>query len=116
MRIDENTTHEDICRAALSCIVDGSCGIYVPKAFCDGMTAEDAKNAGVSWEDVQICQSGPDHEDYWEAWEDILTNAEIRSEEGHTIRLHQDGDLFEVDETLILEWEASTGDNFWDCM
>ena len=98
------------------CIVGGAHGIYVPKIFCDRMTADDAKNAGLSWEDVQICQSGPDAEHYWDAWDSILNNAEIRSEKGHTIRLHQDGDLFEVNETLISAWEDATGAHFWDCM
>jgi hypothetical protein len=64
-------------------VLSDSHGIYIPQMYC------------VDFKDVQICQAGPDHEWYWEAWQSILDDAHIVSD-GITWRLHQDGDLWEV--------------------
>lgn len=63
--------------------------------YCSDADEHWAKCVGVDFKDVQICQSGPDHEWYWEAWQSILDDAHIVSD-GITWRLHQDGDLWEV--------------------
>jgi hypothetical protein len=56
-------------------------------------------------EDVLICQSGPDHEWYWESWDAIISNAEW-IEDGVKWGLHQDGDLWEVPEGFSFDEEA----------
>ncbi len=76
-------------------------GIYIPQLFCSDIDEEWAQKAGIDWEDVTICQSGPDHEWYWEAWQAILDDAAITNN-GVTWRLHQDGDLWEYPEGY--EW------------
>jgi hypothetical protein len=57
-------------------------GVYIPQLYCSDADEQWAKDAGVDYSDVQICQAGPDHEWYW--------------------RLHQEGDLWEVPEGY--EW------------
>jgi hypothetical protein len=83
-------------------ILSDTNGIYIPQMFCVDVDEDWAKLANVSMEDVQICQSGPDHEWYWEAWTNILDNARFTDAAGTTWYLHQDGDLWEVPEGF--EW------------
>ena len=52
--------------------------------------------------DLAACQDGPDNDWYWEAWDNILNNAEHTDSQGITWRLHQDGDLWEVPDGF--EW------------
>lgn len=51
---------------------------------------------GIDPEDLAILRQGPDHADYWEAWDDVLSSASYTDDDGHTWTLYQDGDLFAV--------------------
>lgn len=77
------------------CIIDGANGIYVPQAFCRRYEKTDK----VEQEDWDICLSGPDHEFYWEAWDNILNHwgGEETDKTGSTFQVYlfQDGDLFQ---------------------
>jgi len=77
-------------------ILSDSYGIYIPKMYCDGIDEEEAESMGISWEDVKICQAGPDHEHYWEAWQAIEQDAEWTDINGEEWRLLQNGDLWAV--------------------
>lgn len=77
-------------------ILSDSHGIYIPKLWADALEdEEEAESYSVSWEDVLICQAGPDHELYWESWDAILQNA-LWNENGEDWRLLQNGDLWAV--------------------
>lgn len=73
-------------------LVDSRHGIYVPQAFAENF---DLSVWGVSDSDREILEAGPDHPDYWEAWDDVLQYASHTNEEG-TWYLEQDGDLWAV--------------------
>jgi hypothetical protein len=95
------------CRLLLS----DSHGIYIPQLYCQSLSEEDAEDMRISWEDVLRCQSGPDEELYWEAWQSILDSAEITepatlSEDASLWRLIQNGDLWQVrsDVEIPEEW------------
>ena len=80
-------------------LLDGSAGIYVPQAF-----AERFENwQGIDPEDLAILRAGPDHADYWEAWDVVLSSASYADDDGHTWTLYQDGYLFAVREDADLE-------------
>jgi hypothetical protein len=82
---------EEDCQLLLS----DSHGRYIPQLWAESLSEEDCEDFSISWEDVQLCQSGPDEEHYWEAWQNILDSAEW--EEGRIMwRLIQNGDLFAV--------------------
>lgn len=86
----------------VSCILDGCRGIYIPQTFAQCF---DTDKWGVSQEDVEILLSGPDHEHYWDAWQDVIDNASIL-ENGNEWTLHQDSDLFAIREDMTEEdWE-----------
>ena len=77
-------------------LLGDSHGVYIPKLWADELEdEEEAESYSVSWEDVLICQAGPDHELYWESWDAILQNA-LWNENGDDWRLLQNGDLWAV--------------------
>lgn len=87
---------------AINLLVDGSRGIYVPQAFVEGFDL--SLWNGIRDEDIETIKAGPEHEWYWEAWNDILSSAEY-SHDGHTYRLYQDGDLWAYCEERMSETE-----------
>ena len=86
----------------IRCILDGCFGIHIPKSFVVSCDHEELIKSGASVDDIAIVRSGPDHEHFWEAWDNILRDVSWE-EDGHTWTLHQDGDLFEVRDDH--EWE-----------
>jgi len=92
---------EEDCRLLLS----DSHGIYIPQLYCQTLSEEEAEDSGISWEDVLLCQSGPEEELYWEAWQSICDSAEWK-EDGETWHLLQNGDLWQVraDAVIPQEW------------
>jgi hypothetical protein len=90
------------CRLILS----DSHGVYIPKLYCESLTEEDAEDLSVNWEDIKTCQSGPDADFYWEAWQSICDDARIVDNNGDEWRLCQSGDLWEIraDVEIPEEW------------
>ena len=58
-------------------LIDSHHGIYLPKVFCEvyANLVEQEQS-----ENLDICLAGPDHEDYWDAWEDILDTTHFTEE------------------------------------
>lgn len=79
-----------------SLILSDHHGVYIPQMFCSGMSQSDAHRIEVSYSDVLACQSGPDHPNYREAWQQILDDARILDTNGRVWRLYQNGDLWEI--------------------
>lgn len=90
---------------AAELLLDSARGVYIPQNF---VACFDLKRFGLpkhsdDWA-IEICASGPDTEDYWEAWESILNEAEWHSE-GRVWRLHHDGDLWAICYELMTDEE-----------
>jgi hypothetical protein len=83
---------EGDAKECVQCILDGARGIYVPRDFATGFT--DWK--GIKPEDLGILKAGPEHEFYWEAWDDVLQSAYFTDDVGRVWGLEQDSDLFAV--------------------
>ena len=86
-------------------IVDGAYGIYAPQTFCERMNFKDF--CGVDQECWDILLEGPKHDLYWEAWDELMSNASIvldpatyNQKPGRYIRYYvwQDGDIWLVPE------------------
>ena len=73
------------------CLLDSARGQYIPKAFAELCNMEEW---GISKEEAEILLSGPEHEWYWETWEEVLDSAEYINPAGNKYHLHQDGDLW----------------------
>lgn len=71
-------------------LLDGNRGIYLPQCFAENF----AEVWGIDAENKAILLAGPDHAEYWDAWDEVLnTTAEW---DGATWSLMQDADLFAV--------------------
>lgn len=77
-------------------LVDSHHGQYVPQVFAETIKRE-LFGETISAEDWAILETGPDHEHYLDAWEDVLNSAETAD----GISLYQDGDLWAVNWSLI---------------
>lgn len=69
-------------------------GQYVPQRFAHDVDRDRVR--GVSSEDWEILEFGPDHEHYWDVWDHVLTNATLVDPSGLAHYLWQDGDLWAV--------------------
>src|SRR5678809_781745 len=77
-------------------LLNSARGIYIPRDFAIDFIFGDVGWQGVPTEDLVIL-TDPDHEDYWETWNTVLSNARYFDEtSGKVYHLHQDGDLWAV--------------------
>jgi len=83
---------------AVTLILSDARGVYIPRDFATDNYNEIAVDHcaawGISKEDASILASGPDHEFYWETWDDVLNYAKYTDEKGNEYCLSQDGDLW----------------------
>jgi len=73
---------------------DGNRGIYIPQHFAESVHR--GYVTGVSDEDWKTLEEGPDAEWYWDAWNNVLSNAKITAPDGREGYLWQDGDLWVI--------------------
>ncbi len=78
-------------------LITDAAGVYIPQQF-----AENFEGWGILPQDFQILRQGPDHEQYWDVWSDVLIYASIEHE-GEVYRLHQDGDLWALSDWDIVD-------------
>ena len=88
-------------------------GVYIPRDFAQSFNDLDrAKNVtGVLNEDWRILEEGPEHEFYWETWDDVLSNAVVLDNDGVRYTLHHDGDLWLIPEGM--EWSDKVEHFVW---
>lgn len=86
-------------------------GVFIPRDFAASFADRAKAVSGVSDEDWQTLEAGPDEEWYWEAWENVLRDAVVTDEHGVKYRVHQDGDCWLIpegmeynDHTDTFEW------------
>lgn len=77
-------------------LVDSHHGQYVPQVFAE-IANRDLFGETISAEDWAILEAGPDHEHYWDCWDDVLNSAETED----SVSLWQDGDLWAVNWAVI---------------
>ena len=79
-------------------------GVYIPQHFAESIKRDCVE--GVSAEDWAILESGPDHEHYWDAWNDVEQTAIVMDQTGKRFTLYQDGDLWLIPEGFSFEEES----------
>ena len=84
-------------------------GRYIPRDFANSFVDRDKHVQNVSEENWQILED-PDHEWYWEVWDEVLRNAVVASE-GCNYRLYQDGDLWLI--PADMEWSEEKDCYVW---
>lgn len=88
--------------SGLHLLISDHTGIYIPQHFATNMDLD--QWSGLNKEDIDILQAGPDHEWYWEAWDNVLGSASILLD-GKVWHLSQDGDLWAYCEELMTDEE-----------
>lgn len=98
--------------------LDDHRGQYIPRDFANSFTNRDRDVSGISANQWQTLESGPDNEFYWDAWDDVLNNAIVTDENGIRYRLHQDSALWLVpvgmewnEENDCFEWPEENQEN-----
>ena len=70
-------------------------GVYIPRDFAQSFVDRNKSVQGVSDEEWAILEAGPEHEQYWDVWNDIETTAKVTDYiNGVEYTLYQDGDLW----------------------
>ena len=86
----------------MKCIINGQFGIYVPQHFAESFDLSQWQ--GINSGDVEILLAGPDHAEYWDAWDAVLSSAKFTDADGEVWTLYQDSDLFVVNSRF--DWET----------
>lgn len=76
-------------------LIDGAAGIYVPQRFAESY---DMAFYHVAAEDAAVLLCGPENEEYWDAWDSVLSYAGLDHPELGRCYLYQDSDLWLVPE------------------
>lgn len=89
---------------AVELLLSDARGVYIPANFIEMFDLTSWNLDSNSWA-VKECQD-KDNENYWDAWNNILDNAYMEKD-GHTWRLHQDGDLWAICYELMTDEEKT---------
>ena len=100
---------QDILESTSDILYSDAHGIYIPK-----IASEDCYLlSDLSAEDKAIL-SDPEHEHYWDTWQECLDGEYTHPKDGSKLRLEQDGDLFVIyageRDAAIVAWEEENPD------
>jgi hypothetical protein len=84
-------------------------GIYIPRDFARSFVDRDKHVTGVTPEDWAILDAGPDHEWYWDTWNDVEQKAIVTDDNGAKFHVYQNGDCWLIPDGM--EWHD--GDDFF---
>lgn len=83
-------------------------GINIPKLFA---ACFEIKHGCIKDDCLEILQAGPEHDEYWDAWDEVLSDAVLVNHEGKEYTLYQDGDLWAVPKGM--EWSEDDDWFIW---
>ncbi len=88
-------------------------GQFIPRDFATSFSNRAKDVAGVDDETWAILEAGrPDHEWYWEAWDDVCNDAIITDDKAHVqYRVYQDGACWLV--PVGMEWSDENEFFIW---
>ena len=86
-------------------------GQYIPRDFAASFSDRAKHVIGVSDEDWRILEAGPEHDQYWDAWQDVLKNARVTNEDGVIYTLYQDGDCWLI--PIDMDWSDEANFFVW---
>lgn len=84
---------------AIVLILSDARGQYIPRDFVTDDWNEIAIEHCDAWQikpDEAAILQNPEHEWYWETWDDVLNYAQYTDADGSVYRLHQDGNLWGI--------------------
>jgi len=93
----------------MTLILNDARGIYIPRDFTNAVARE--RVTGISDEDWAILEAGPDHEDYWDAWQTVEQDARITDDHGNVYLIWNDSDCWLV--PVGMEWSDEEDTFVW---
>ena len=87
--------------------LDEARGVYIPRDFALCFIDRDKAVTGVDPDDWAILEACPEHELYWDTWQDVCDNAKVTETDSTVYTLWQDGTLWLVEEGA--EWDTKRG-------
>ena len=81
-------------------LVNDANGIYIAQVFCERY-ADSIKNKEELQDDINTCLEGPENEEYWDAWVDVMDNAVLIADNGQEMNvgnIGEGGDLWAIPE------------------
>lgn len=84
-------------------LVTDGVGIYLPQEWAVEHQMTAVMDWGIDGTDLMILLDGPEREEYWDAWDDVLRDAEYTDKDGITWTLYHDGDLWAIPEGFDFE-------------
>lgn len=82
---------------------DSARGIYIPQYFAESVYRTKCDTPD---EDLDLLAQGPEQDDYWDIWSDVLDSCVLTDSDGIEWTLHQDGDLWLVPANHYEVWES----------
>ena len=87
--------------SGIQILVGDHFGVYVPKRFADVFGEQSTAHS----DDLAVLSAGPEHAEYWDTWNHVLSYCCLEDIHGTLWQLHQDGDLFAYCVELMTETE-----------
>ena len=97
-------THPLTRPADMFVLFSDASGIYIPQRFAREMDRTRVSGLTDQWE---ILETGPGHDEYWDAWAEVLDNAVIKDKTGREYTLIQDGDCWAIEKNA--QFDERTG-------
>lgn len=87
-------------------------GVYIPRDFATSFSNRAKDVSGVTDEQWAILEAGPDHEWYWETWNEVEQSARIRDDQRNvTYGVYQNGDCWLIPDGM--EWSEEQDFFVW---
>jgi hypothetical protein len=86
-------------------------GVYIPRDFANSFADRLISVQGVDEENWKILEAGPDHELYWDAWDEVCRDATIIDDVGNKFSIHQDGDYWLIPDGMT--WSDKADSFVW---
>ena len=84
---------------AIVLLLDSARCVYIPRDFVTDqfgeLNSDRIEKWGIEHKDAEILVAGPEHDLYWETWDDVMGYAEC-TVDGDKYILQQDGDLWAI--------------------
>lgn len=82
-------------QAKIQLFLSDARGVYIPRDFARSVARD--RVTGVSAEDFDYLENGPEGDAYWDVWSDVCDSAVLTDDDGTQYTIHQDGDCWLVE-------------------
>lgn len=110
--IDYSYSHEEAANAGyVELLLSDHYGVYVPQMFAETYLMNADFEGETGWhrivpKDVKTLLTGPDHQWYWETWDDVVQDVRYTDDNGNKWYIYcDDGAVFAARHDVDIDWE-----------